>query len=77
MVLGRIIEHVNADSRCKNDSSAHLGFLITSPYPYSYLVFGLYLSNYLKYFDENLSDCKTGQCGVLHARITTLIDFVV
>ena len=30
MVLGRIIEQVNADCRYKNFNSAHLGFLITS-----------------------------------------------
>ena len=36
----------------RNDNSAYLGFLITSPKPYLYLVFGLYLSNYLKYFNE-------------------------
>ena len=32
MLLGRIIEQVNAESRCKNDNSACPGFLITSPY---------------------------------------------
>ena len=31
MVLGRIIEQVNANCRCKNDNSDYLGFLITSP----------------------------------------------
>ena len=30
MVLGRIIEQVNADCRCKTDNSAYLAFLITS-----------------------------------------------
>ena len=37
------------DCRCKNDNSAHVGFLITSPYSYLFLVFGLYLGNHLKY----------------------------
>ena len=54
MVLGRIIEQVNADCRCKNDNSAYLGFLITSPHPYLYLVSGLYLSIQLKYFNDTL-----------------------
>ena len=54
MVLGRIIEQVNADCGCKNDNSAHLGFLITSPYPYLFLVSCLYLSNHLKYFNDTL-----------------------
>ena len=31
MVLGRIIELVNADCRYKNDNSAYLGFLIIFP----------------------------------------------
>ena len=47
MVLGRIIEQVNADCRCKNDNSAYLGVLITAPYSYMYLVSGLCLSNHL------------------------------
>ena len=54
MVLGRIIEQVNADCRCKNDNSATLVFLITSPYPFLHLVSGLSLSNYLKYFNDTL-----------------------
>ena len=49
MVLGMIIEQVNADCRCKNDNSAYLGFLITSPHPYLYLASGMYISNHLKY----------------------------
>ena len=49
MVLGRVIEQVNADCRCKNENSANLGFLITSPYPFLYLVSGLSLSDHLKY----------------------------
>ena len=44
-----IIEQVNADCRCKNDNSAYLGFLITSPHPYLYLASGMYISNHLKY----------------------------
>ena len=31
MVLFRIIEQVNTECRCKNDNSAYLGFVITSP----------------------------------------------
>ena len=54
MVRDRIIEQVNVDFRCKNDLFACFGFLITSPYPYLYLVSGLYLSNYLKYFYDTL-----------------------
>ena len=54
MVLGRIIEQVNADCRCNNDNSAYLGFLITSPHPYLYLVSGLYLNIQLKYFNDTL-----------------------
>ena len=54
MVLDRIIEQVNVDCRCKNDNSAHLSFLITSPYPCLFLVFGLYLSNRMKYFNDTL-----------------------
>ena len=54
MVLVRIIEKVNVDCRCKNDNSAQLGFLITSPYPCFFLVPGLYLSNHLKYFNDTL-----------------------
>ena len=54
MLLVRIIEKVNADCRCKNDNSASLGFLITSPYPFLYLVSGLYLSNHLEYFNDTL-----------------------
>ena len=54
MILGRILEQVNADCRCKNDNSAHLGFLITSPYSYLFFVFGLYLSNHLKHFNNTL-----------------------
>ena len=30
MVLGRILQQVNADCRCKNDNAANLGFLIGS-----------------------------------------------
>ena len=52
MVLDRIIEQVNADCRCKNDNSAYLGFVITSPYSYLYLVSDLYLSNHLKYLND-------------------------
>ena len=58
----------------KNDNSATLGFLITSPYPFLYLVSGLSLSNHLKYFNDTLLDGITGQCGVLHSRMTTLLD---
>ena len=76
MVLGRIIEQVNADCRRKNDNSAYLGFLITSPYPYLYLVSGLYLSNHLKYFNDTLLDCRMCHCGVSDARKTTLLDFL-
>ena len=54
MVLGRLIEQVTADCRCKNDNSAHLGFLITYPYSCLFLVSGLYLSNHLKYFNDTL-----------------------
>ena len=54
MVLGRIIDRVNADCRCKNDNSAYLGFLINSFYPFLYLVSGLSLSNNLKYFNVTL-----------------------
>ena len=54
MVLGMIIEQVNGDCRCKNDHSAYLGFVITSPYLYLYLVSGLHLSNHLKYFNDTL-----------------------
>ena len=54
MVHGRIIEQVNVDCRCKNDNSVHLGFLITSPYPYLFLVSGLYISNHLKHFNDTL-----------------------
>ena len=54
MVRGRIIEQVNVDCRCKNDNSALLGFLITSPYPYLFLVSGLYISNHLKHFNDTL-----------------------
>ena len=54
MVHGRIIEQVNADCSWKNDNSANLGFLITSPYPFLYLVSGLSLSNHLKYFNDTL-----------------------
>ena len=32
MVLGRIIEQVSVDCRCKNNNAANLGFLITWPY---------------------------------------------
>ena len=52
MIIGRIIEQVNADCKCKNDNPAYLGFVVTSPYPYLYLVSGLYLSNHLKYFKD-------------------------
>ena len=31
MIIGSIIQQVNVDSRCKNDNSAYLGFLITLP----------------------------------------------
>ena len=54
MVLGKIIEQVNVECRCKNDNSAHLGFLITSPYPYLFLVSGMYLSNHSKDFNDTL-----------------------
>ena len=54
MVLDRIIKQVNADCRCKNNNSACLGFLITSPYPYLYLVSDLYLGIHLKYFNDTL-----------------------
>ena len=63
MVLGRIIEKVNADCRCKNDNSAHLVFLITLPYPCLFVVSGLYLSNHLKYLNDTLKDLRTAQCG--------------
>ena len=53
-VLGRIIGEVSADCRCKNDNVAYLGFLNTSPYPYLYLVSGLYLSNHLKYCNNTM-----------------------
>ena len=52
MILGRIIEHVNADCRCNSDNSANFDILITSPLPFLYLVFGLSLSNHFKYFNE-------------------------
>ena len=39
MVLVRTVEQVNVNCRCKNDAS--LDFLITSPYPYLFLVSGL------------------------------------
>ena len=54
MKLGRIIEQVNADCRCKNGNTAYLDFLITSHYPYLYLVSALYLSNHLKCFNDTL-----------------------
>ena len=54
MVLGSIIEQDNADCRYKNDNSACLGFLMASPYPYLYLVSGLYLSNHFKYLNATL-----------------------
>ena len=50
MVLGRIIEQVNMECHSKNDTTADLYFLITSPDPYSHFIFGLYLSKLLKYF---------------------------
>ena len=58
MVLNRIIEQVSKDCRCKNDNSVYLGFLITSSYPYLYIVSGLYLSNHFKYFNVTLKDCE-------------------
>ena len=54
MVLGKIIEQVNADCRCKNDSSAFLGFLITSPYQFLYLASGLSLSSHLNFFNDTM-----------------------
>ena len=54
MVHSRIIEQVIADCRCKNDNAFHLGFLITSPYPFLFFVSGLYLSNHLKYFNDTV-----------------------
>ena len=54
MVLNRIIEQVYAGCRGKNDNSANLSFLITSPYPFLYLVSGQSLNNHLKYFDDTL-----------------------
>ena len=49
MALGRILEHIITDCRCKNDNCAHFGFLISSPYRCFFLVSGLYLGNHLKY----------------------------
>ena len=57
-------------------NSAHVGFLITSPYPCLFLVSGLYLSNHLQYFNDTLKDRRTGQCRVSHARMTTLLEFI-
>ena len=54
MVLGKIIEQVSPDCRCKKDNSANLGFLITYPYPFLYLVSGLSLRTHLKYFNDTL-----------------------
>ena len=54
MVLSRIIEQTNADCRPKIDNSAYLSFLITSLYPYLYLVSGLYPCYHLKYFNDIL-----------------------
>ena len=54
MVLGKIIEQVSADCRCKKNNSANLGFLITYPYPFLYLVSGLSLRTHLKYYDDTL-----------------------
>ena len=74
MALGKIIEQVSANCRCKNDKSTKTGFLITSLYPFLYLVSGQSLSNHLKYFNDTLQD--GGQCGMSHERMTTLVDFL-
>ena len=50
MVHSRIIEQVNADCRGKNENSAYLGFLITSPYPCLYFGSGLSLSKPFEIF---------------------------
>ena len=38
----------------KNDNSACLCFVIISPDPYIYFIFGLHLSNYLEYFNDTM-----------------------
>ena len=54
MVLGRIIEQVSVECPFENDNSACLHFLIISPDPCFKFIFGLHLSNHLKYFNDTL-----------------------
>ena len=67
---------------CKNDNPAFLHFLITSPDPY---FSSPYLSDHFKYLNilgriiQKVSvDCcmQECQCGLLHARMTTLHVFL-
>ena len=50
IILGIIIEQVNAECPCRNDNSASIHFLHMSPGPYFYLISGLNLNNHLEYF---------------------------
>ena len=62
---------------CKNDNSACLYFLIVSPDSYFHFISGLYHSNNLKYFNDTLKDYRTSQREVSHARMKTLLFFVI
>ena len=61
---------------CKIDNSAYLHFLSMSPDPYFYLISVLYFGNHSKYYNDTLKDYTTGQYGVSHARMKTLLFFI-
>ena len=57
--------------------AADLYFIVMSPNPYFHFISGLYLSNHLKYFNDSLLYCITGQCKVSHARMKILLFFLI
>ena len=57
---------------CKNDNTAYLHVLNTSPDPFLFIS-DLCLSSLLKYFNDTCKDYTTGEYRVSHAVMTTLL----
>ena len=60
---GRIREQSMRSVGPKKDNYACLYFVIVSPDSYFYLIFGLYLSNHLEYFNDTLQEYNA-KCGM-------------
>ena len=76
MILGRITEQIRVKCRMQELQLCLSSFLIMSPDPYFHFISDLYLSNHLNYFNDTLKDHTTGQRGMSHAKIKTLLFFI-